>query len=557
MEINNSKKQDEIANLNEEELIVYTYLNGGENKSKTKTDLENKISELTKLKDSIPKIEENDQNLTNNLIKEYFEEKENKNKINLPNENKPNIIYSIDNLLNEKEKIEKKIKDKKEAVDLLKELNNLIKANNISQNLIKKINDNSVLCRNQELKNYLSQIIKNKNKYHEKEDLTEEQKIIVSFRNLLKNSLKEAKSDIIEQTTIMNLYQDLKFENIDIQKIINENEGNIGNDNLCKDKKIIEFKNTINITPSFYIFIKELHKYNPYMKNDKNNINIFYKIINLLISRYSSYFSNLNQNNEKISSFILIHNNLEMLTYLINYYILFYNYNNNEYNNNEKDIETINNSLMNIVIKIKNLSISILSQVIADFNDNLIKEMDQIESFENIYTNKIFDFCLKKVQETINKIFSFFDKLLATAIHREIILYFDNVLTLYFDLFNQKILNVNSYDLSDIQGLLKLSKEIINNMKKNFEKISSHNMDLSVKFMNILEQNLNYLKFQEILNILNFNLNQIKNYIINSNYSIYIRKDQLISLIQSTFDKSDKRTETINFINENVKEKNK
>ena len=37
------------------------------------------------------------------LIKKYFEEKENKNKINLPNENKPNIIYSIDNLLNEKE----------------------------------------------------------------------------------------------------------------------------------------------------------------------------------------------------------------------------------------------------------------------------------------------------------------------------------------------------------------------------------------------------------------------------------------------------------------------
>ena len=555
MEKNNSKIQDEIANFNEEELIIYTYLNGGENKSKTKKDLENKISELSKLKDSIPKIEENDQNLTNNLIKKYFEEKENKNKINLPNENKPNIIYSIDNLLNEKEKIEKKIKDKKEAVDLLKELNNLIKANKISQNLIKKINDNSVLCRNQELKNYLSQIIKNKNKYHEKEDLTEEQKIIVSFRNLLKNSFKEAKSDIIEQTTILNLYQDLKFENIDIQKIINENEGNIDNDNLCKDEKIMEFKNTINITPSFYIFIKELNKYNPFMKNDKNNVNTFYKIINLLISRYNSYFSNLNQNNEKISSFILIHNNLEFLIYLINYYILFYNYNNKENNNNEKDIETINNSLMNIVIKIKNLSISILSQVIADFNDNLIKEMDQIESFENIYTNKIFDYCLKKVQETINKIFSFFDKLLLTAIHREIIFYFDNVLTLYFDLFNQKILNVNNYDLSDIQGLLKLSKEIINNMKKNFEKISSHNMDLSVKFMNILEQNLNYLKFQEILNILNFNLNQIKNYIINSNYSIYIRKDQLISLIQSTFDKSDKRTETINFINENVKEK--
>ena len=111
MEKNNSKNQDEISNFNEEELIIYKYLNEGENKSKTKTDLENKISELSKLKDSIPKIEENGRILTNNLIKKYFEEKENKNKINLPNENKPNIIYSIDNILKEKEKIEKKIKD--------------------------------------------------------------------------------------------------------------------------------------------------------------------------------------------------------------------------------------------------------------------------------------------------------------------------------------------------------------------------------------------------------------------------------------------------------------
>jgi hypothetical protein len=276
---------------------------------------------------------------------------------------------------------------------------------------------------------------------------------------------------------------------------------------------------------------------------------MLYKIINLLLSRYNYYFSNINANDNNFSSLILIHNNLELFTYLLNYYILFYN------NNDDKNNEALNQSLLNIVIKVKNLSTSIFSVVMASFNSNLIQEMDEIESFEDIRKEKLFIDCLGKVQKTINNIFNFFDKLRATAIHREIIFYFDNVLTIYFDSFNLKILKVSSYDLLDIQALLKLSKEIINIMKKNFERISSQNMDLSVKFMNILEQNLNYLKFQEILNILNFNLSQIKNYLINSNFSIYIRKDQLINLIKSTFDESEKRTDTINFINENVKEK--
>ena len=472
----------------------------------------------------------------------------------MPNEQKqkPNIIYSLENLLNEKENIEKKIKDKKEAVALLKELNDLIKSNNISQNLVKKINDNSYLCRNQELKDYLSQINKNKNKFHEKEDLTEEQKIIVSFRNIIKNSFQEAKSNITEEITILKLYQDLNFENIDLSKIIKENEGNVDatdNTKFCKDEKIMEFQNIINITPSFVIFIKEINKYNPFINKNQNNLNMLYKIINLLLSRYNYYISNINVNDNNFSSLILIHNNLELFTYLLNYYILFYN------NNDDKNNETLNQSLLNIVIKVKNLSTSIFSVVMAFFNSNLIQEMDEIESFEDIRKEKLFIDCLGKVQKTINNIFNFFDKLRATAIHREIIFYFDNVLTIYFDSFNLKILKVNSYDLSDIQALLKLSKEIINIMKKNFEKISSQNMDLSVKFMNILEQNLNYLKFQEILNILNFNLSQIKNYLINSNFSIYIRKDQLINLIKSTFDESEKRTDTINFINENLKEK--
>jgi hypothetical protein len=191
---------------------------------------------------------------------------------------------------------------------------------------MQKINSNSFLCRNQELKTYLYQINKN---LEEKEDLTEEQKIICSFRNLIKSSFEEAKNKNTEEITILSLFSDLKFENIDIQKIINENEGNSDGDNSCKDEKISEFQNIINATPSFIIFIKELHRYYPYdSKNikDKKNSYIFYKVINLLISRYEYYYSTLdtkdNKNNR--NSLILLHNNLELFTYVVNYYILFY-----------------------------------------------------------------------------------------------------------------------------------------------------------------------------------------------------------------------------------------
>ena len=537
----NKIKNEKIKNFNEEELIIYKYLIG-ENNQKIKSDLENKILEAKKVNDSIPKIEENEQNLANNLIKNYFEEKEN-NKNN-------NIIYTLDNLINEKEVIEKKIKDKKEAIELLKELNKLIISKKINQNLIQKINNNSYLCTNQELKNYISQINKNKNDFLVKEDLTEEQKLICCFRDLIKNSYQEAKNNITEEKTILNLFEELKFENIDIQKIINENEGNIDNDSNCKDEKIMEFQSNIHITPSFFVFIKELHKYNPYNQTNKNNTYIFYKIINLLISRYESYYLNIDNITNKISTLIIIHNNLELFTYLINYYILFYT---------DIDIknETIKNSLVNIVIKIKNLSISMFNQAIADFMKDLMEEMGEIEDFKDIYKEKTFDFCMKKMEKTIKMIFSFFDTLKDNAIHREIIFYFNNVLTIYFNSFNEKILRVTNYDLNGIQALLNLNQEVLKNMKKNIENISSQNMNLSVKFMNILEQNMSYLKFQEILFVLNSNLKTIKNYLINANNYIYITKDDLIKLLDSTFDESLKLTELKNYIHENVKEINK
>ena len=544
---NKIKKDEKIKDLNEQELIIYKYLTEY-NSPKIKLDIENQISEIKKQKDLIPKIEEKEQNLADNLINNYFEEKESKNK-NTEDKNSKRV-FNIDNFINEKEIIEKKIKDKNEAIELLKTLNNSIKSKIISQKLIEKINSNNYLCRNKDLKDYISKINKNKINF-EKEELTDEQKIICSFRNIIKNSFEEAKSNIVEEKTILKLFQDLKFENIDIQQIIKEYEGNTDNENNCKDEKINEFKSNINITPSFDLFLKQLHKYNPFNNNHKNNYYIFYKIINLLISRYNSYYSKIDERKEKKATLILCHNNLELFINLINFYILFYNNN----NKNEQLKESINKSLINIVIKVKNLSISMFSEVMANFNKELIEEMEEIETFENVRKPNKNNDCLKKIQKTIKMIFTFFDELRVTSIHREIIFYFNNVLSIYFNSLNRKILQVSSYDLEDIQTLLNLSQEILKNMKKNIEKMSSQNMNLSVKFMNILEQNMEYLKFQEILFILNANLKQIKNYLIKENFTIYIRKEEFLSLLNSTFDQSEKLSEIIHLINEKVKEK--
>lgn len=549
-------------NFNEEELIIYNYLNEEDKseRSRAVSDLKDKILELEKMKDLIPKIEEKDQKMADDLIKQYFEEKEKDKEKKSKNDeakDKKNIIYTIDNLLNEKEIIEKRINDKKEAIEILKEINNLIQDNNFDQNIMQKINSNSFLCRNQELKTYLYQINKN---LEEKEDLTEEQKIICSFRNLIKSSFEEAKNKTTEEITILGLFADLKFENIDIQKIINESEGNSDEDNSCKDEKISEFQSIINATPSFIIFIKELHKYYPYSSQnikDKKNSYIFYKVINLLISRYEYYYSTLdtkdNKNNR--NSLILLHNNLELFTYMINYYILFYD--NSNSNDGEVNLDKINKSLINIVIKIKNISTSMFSQVMADFNDVLIQQMEGIETFENIRETKKFDMSFNIVKESVEMIFKFFDKLRKIAIHREIIFYFNTVLSIYFNSLNQKVLKVSCYDLDDIKGLLNISQEILKYMNKYFEQISSQNMDLSIKFMNILEQNVDYLKFQEILFILNSNLKQINNYLMNANYSIYITRDQLLRLLDSTFNASEALTEIKKLINEKVKAKAK
>ena len=532
------EEDPEMKSLNNEELLLYKYLKE-ENKSQIKSNINNEISRLKQIEESSPKIDENKEKLLNEEIQKYFLAKNKKAKIS-------NILYTIDDLNNEKTTIEKNIKEKKEAKELLNQLKISVESDNdnISPDLIKKIKTNNILSKNQAIKKYISKL--KANKAIEQENLTEEQKILCSFRNLIKLSFQESKNNDSMQSSIINLFKEMNLENIDISKLIKENEDNV------EDDKIKDFSSIINITPTFNILIKELCKYNPYDNiNDENKSKLFYKIIFLILSRYDSYSKSVNSSNNFY--LILAHNNLEYLIYLLNYYLLFYG----EQKEIKKEvIDCINNSLINIVIKIKNMSVSIFSMVVADLNVNLAEEMGKIQQFDNIGKDQVLNDCITKINKSIQTIFTFFEKLRVSALHREVILHFNNILSIFFDSLNQKILNENSYNLDDINGLLNVSQEILKNMKSNFEKISSKDMNLGVKFMNNLEQNMEYLKFQEIIFILNSNLKQIKNYLISKNNTIYIRKQQFVKLLESTFNESEKLSELINIINTIVKEKN-
>ena len=528
----------EIKSLNDEELLLYKYFKE-ENKSKIKSNISNEISRLQQIEESSPKIDENKEKLLNEEIQNYFLAKNKNAKIS-------NIIYTIDDLNNEKIIIEKNIKEKKEAKELLNQLKIFTESNNdinnISPDLIQKIKTNNILSKNQAIKKYISKLKLNKN--IEQGKLTEEQKLLCSFRNLIKLSYQEAKNNDIMETTILNLFKELNLDNVDISKLNKENEED--------DDKIIDFSCIINITQTFNVLMKELNKYNPYDNiNDENKSKLFFKIIFLLLSRYESYSIN-NDNNDNFF-LILVHNNLECLNYLINYYILFYG---EQKEIKKEDIEKINNSLINAVIKIKNISVFIFSQVVSKLNVKLADDMGKMKSFDNIGKDTILNDCISKTNQSIKEIFEFFEKLSSKALYREVIYHFNSILTIFFDSLNQKILSENSYSLEDINGLLNVSQEIIKNMKANFEKISSKDMYLGVKFMNNLEQNMEYLKFQELIFILNSNLKQIKNYLISKNNIIYIRKSQFIKLLDSTFNESDKLTELKDIINTVVKEKN-
>ena len=106
------EEDNEIKTFKKNELLLYKYFKY-ENKDKIKSDLNYEISHLKKIEDSSPKINENKEKQLNDEIQDFFKNKNSKN-------NK--TLYTIDDLQDEKIILEKDIKEKKEAKELLKNL---------------------------------------------------------------------------------------------------------------------------------------------------------------------------------------------------------------------------------------------------------------------------------------------------------------------------------------------------------------------------------------------------------------------------------------------------
>ena len=520
-----------FVNNNDSEQLLLNYLklqNTQESvntKNHIKTKVSSKISELQTIIDSKPKPTEEDKKQSNLILNQYFQET---NKNTVPN---------LENLFIEKEILEKKINEKKEAIELLKDLSKSINSKIINPKLIDSINTNSILFRNQNVKNAIEFLNMSQVNVQENEDLTKEQKYYIAFRNLIKNSFEDIQNNTTTQTTPLKLFSDLNIEKINLEEIISPDD----------NKEIInELANKICISPSFEIFLRQLYEY--YYNNVLNNYNksnfiIFCNIINLLITMHEIYYKKIDTDISNAPILILMHNNLEIFTFLLNYFVLFHT-------NLDGKVTKI---IFNIMIKIKNTSELIFSQVIANFTEQLSSKMEIVEDFKRIREEKKYRICLDMIHETQKMIFDFFDKLRIFAIHRKTIFNFNNVLSLYFCLLNTKIVKDNDYYISDIKSLLSLSEEISKDLKNNIEQLSKKDMDLSVKFMNILETNYNYKKFKNILFVLSSNLKEIKNHLVNNNYEIHMDKKELVVMIKSTFQESQTQKDLIELIENKVR----
>jgi hypothetical protein len=238
---------------------------------------------------------------------------------------------------------------------------------------------------------------------------------------------------------------------------------------------------------------------------------------------------------------MLFHNNLEMLLYLICYYLIF-NLNGND---NEGEV-------YNMYIKLKNFSSSLINEVISSLIQQLTIEMTEPHTFTSIGQEGNYKQCQQMLKTTQELIFSFFKTFKKMGIQRELVFNLNYMLSLYFDVLNRKITLGVNYEINDIKSILNFNQEIVSNLKKNFEEISKGNIDLGIVLTNILEKNMKYKKFQELLFVLNANLKEIRNFVINANFQIHIDKNELITLIKEIFVESEMRKDLITFISEKL-----
>ena len=453
-----------------------------------KTEIENKIKNMEnnfndeKNQEKIKEIE--------NKIKVFFDENNIKEKNTFKN-----FIINSNELINKKNNL-------KISLNILNNLKQNIKNNKIISNeIINKLNNDKNLNKNFNENFLLKKInLYNNNNKIKKENefiLSENEKKLILFRNLIKFSYEEAKN---YSTLLINSYELFK----ELNYIQNEIKSDF---------------DEYFISPSFKIFIIEFEK-------ETNKLKIF----SLLLNMYNIYLEN---EDDKI--LLILHNNIEIFLDFINYNIFFKEQKN----------------LLNIFIYFKNFSQKILNKILSNEINKLTDLMTKHENFERLSYEKNFEKSNKMIKNSMNFFEQFFINFYKISNKKEFIFNLNYLLNLYFDLINRKILIVKDFNINDIKRILNLSQEIPVQLKKIFNDYCS--LENNLKINNLLEKNFKYKKFEEILFVLNANLKDIKNYVINNNFVIQIDKIELTELIISIFEKSENRDNLINFIIENCK----
>ena len=453
-----------------------------------KTEIENKIKNIEnnfndeKNQEKIKEIE--------NKIKIFFDENEIKEKNTFKN-----FIINSNELINKKNNL-------KISLNILNNLKQNIKNNKIISNeIINKLNNDKNLNKNFNENFLLKKInLYNNNNKIKKENefiLSENEKKLILFRNLIKFSYEEAKNYSTFLINSYELFKELNYIQNEIKSDFDE----------------------YFISPSFKIFIIEFEK-------ETNKLKIF----SLLLNMYKIYLEN---EDDKI--LLILHNNIEIFLDFINYNIFFKEQKN----------------LLNIFIYFKNFSQKILNKILSNEINKLTDLMTKHENFERLSYEKNFEKSNKMIKNSMNFFQQFFINFYKISNKKEFIFNLNYLLNLYFDLINRKILIVKDFNINDIKRILNLSQEIPVQLKKIFNDYCS--LENNLKINNLLEKNFKYKKFEEILFVLNANLKDIKNYVINNNFVIQIDKIELTELIISIFEKSENRDNLINFIIENCK----
>jgi hypothetical protein len=379
------------------------------------------------------------------------------------------------------------------------------------------------------------------------------QKFFFTFRDLVKNSYLEAKDLLVSQYKIIDLLNEIFKLDLTEEEIKKFTLLDIISDDSHDThyEKFLTFNYTIILSKNFS---QLLHKFFEYINNQKTyQVNLEEKISNLfslLYTLYNAYFKQNENSTANFSEILLLHNNIEALLLCLQFCYLF----DSSSNLSQKISKDF---FKKLIIFFKNFSSSMINQIISNFIRELIGELSIVESFEDIRFERNSKVVDRLIKNSLDLIFKFFDLFKEFANEKDLLFHLNYILSLFFDILNRKIMSVKDFNIDDTKVLLKLSKFITDDIKKNFEKIlnfqggEKNNSD-SMSLTHMLENNQKYKKFEEILFVLNASMKEIRNFIIQSNYSIHIDPIELIELVKSIFEDNQNRSNLIEFINEKL-----